>query len=123
MISPVADLLERLHSRGVELIMAGDRLRYRPVEALTNTELAELRRHKAEVLRIISYRSALRQFWHLAAVGADADPVDATTIHNEIVRLVDEIGERLATTLRQRWEMEWHQETGRCPRCGVQGHK
>jgi len=52
--APVLDLLIALANRGVELVIKGDRLRFRPKEAIT-TELLELmRQHKAELLVIVS---------------------------------------------------------------------
>lgn len=50
MASAVGELLAELSRRGVELVVHGDRLRYRPADAAT-PELAErLRIHKAELL-------------------------------------------------------------------------
>jgi hypothetical protein len=46
-------LLHELESRGVELRPAGDRLQYRPPEAVTPELLRELKEHKGEVLEIL----------------------------------------------------------------------
>ncbi len=47
-------LLDRLRARGIELVPAGDRLRFRPGEAVTSEEREALRRHKAEVLALLT---------------------------------------------------------------------
>ncbi|MBI2218951.1 MAG: hypothetical protein HYU51_16825 [Candidatus Rokubacteria bacterium] len=69
-----------------------------------------------------SYRATLREFWRLVALPA-VDPEAAIATHNEVIRLIDEVGEPRATRLRDRWEGEWHRETGRCPRCGERGER
>lgn len=51
-------LLTELRSRGVELEAAGDRLRFRPVEAIPPELFAELREHKAELLGLLGGRVA-----------------------------------------------------------------
>ena len=47
------DVLTDLRSRGVTLAAAGDKLRYRPVDALTSADLAALREHKADLLALL----------------------------------------------------------------------
>src|SRR5262245_57728163 len=47
-------LVETLRSRGIQLRVVGDRLRYRPASALTTDDLEALRQHKAEVLVLLS---------------------------------------------------------------------
>ena len=50
----VRNFLDRLHRRGVRLRRNGDRVRwFAPVGVVTEADLAELRRHKAEVLAIL----------------------------------------------------------------------
>ena len=44
------EIVDRLQVLGVELVAAGDTLRYRPAQALSSEDLAVLRRHKSEVL-------------------------------------------------------------------------
>jgi hypothetical protein len=53
-VSAAASLVARLRARGIELVPAGDRLRYRPVDALTPDELAALRELKADVLALLA---------------------------------------------------------------------
>jgi TubC N-terminal docking domain len=53
------ELVETLRARGVELVPAGDRLRFRPGEAVTAEERAALRLHKPEVLRLLAPESAV----------------------------------------------------------------
>ena len=45
-----SDIVSELHRRGVELVAAGDRLRFRPREAVSLELLAALARHKDEIL-------------------------------------------------------------------------
>jgi hypothetical protein len=52
-----SDLLSELQARQVELMVVGDRLRIRPVEALPPDLREELRRHKAEVVELLKARS------------------------------------------------------------------
>jgi hypothetical protein len=68
-----------------------------------------------------AYRQALRRFWALAALGAEADAVEVGRIYQEIVRLIDEVGEPEATARRQTWAREWYAATDRCPYCGEMG--
>jgi hypothetical protein len=49
-----AELLAALRTRGVELRVAGERLRFRPVAAVTTDELEALRAHKAAVLTLLA---------------------------------------------------------------------
>lgn len=67
------------------------------------------------------YREALLRWWALVALGADSAVVEVQGIHQDIVRLLDEVGEPKATERRRAWELEWHRETGRCPFCGEPG--
>ena len=48
------ELLADLDRRGVELVPAGDRLRYRPATALDPGLRAELAAHKAELLALLN---------------------------------------------------------------------
>ena len=51
------DLLSALEARHIELVVAGDRLRFRPVEAVPSDLQEELRAHKAEVIELLKARS------------------------------------------------------------------
>lgn len=53
-------LVTALDRLGVELVAAGDILRYRPRERVTPTLLAELRRHKATLLAVLRPRETLK---------------------------------------------------------------
>jgi hypothetical protein len=68
-----------------------------------------------------AYRTALRQWWSLAAQGATADVVEVGRVYQEIVRLLDEVGEPRATAKRRAWARAWYEETGVCPFCGERG--
>jgi len=67
------------------------------------------------------YQAALRAWWAFAAEGADAEATHVRYVYQEILRLIDEVGEPTATTLRRAWAKQWHEETGRCPTCGEPG--
>jgi hypothetical protein len=72
---------------------------------------------------IDAYRAALYEFWRLMALGPNADPDPCRRALNEVFKGEDEVGEPRASELRGRWEVEWHQATGRCPRCGERGER
>ncbi len=112
-------LLAELRRRGVELVAAGDRLRFRPATAMPLELIEVLRGHKAALLALVAYRDALRR--RLTAQGQEADPAEVRQVHQEILRRIDEVGEPTATQLRQQWAREWWQETWRCPLCGESG--
>lgn len=67
------------------------------------------------------YRASLLRWWTLAAQGPEADVVELRRVHQEILRLIDEVGEPAATQLRRRWAREWSKETSSCPYCGQPG--
>lgn len=50
------DLLSTLEARRIELVVDGDRIRFRPVEALPPELREELRLHKAEVVELLKAR-------------------------------------------------------------------
>lgn len=50
------EILSELEARHVELRVAGDRLRIRPVSRVPESLLEELRSHKAEVVEVLSFR-------------------------------------------------------------------
>lgn len=47
------ELVQALHSRGVQLSRLGDRLRFRPVQAVSPELVEEMRRHKTELLSLL----------------------------------------------------------------------
>lgn len=49
-----SDLLSDLRARGVELVAAGDRIRFRPADALTDADRAALRDHRAEIIVLLA---------------------------------------------------------------------
>ncbi|MBM3946420.1 MAG: hypothetical protein FJ315_03330 [SAR202 cluster bacterium] len=48
------ELLVLLRSKGIEVQADGNRLRFRPADALTPDELELLRAHKAEIIRLLT---------------------------------------------------------------------
>jgi hypothetical protein len=89
-----AGVLEALRTRGVELRAAGDRLRFRPVAAVTPDELAALRAHKAAVLALLADLEQLERDGTAAKLRA----IGATLTSEEHQRLRAEAaaGDRLA---------------------------
>ncbi|MFQ5946730.1 MAG: hypothetical protein ACE5NC_10855 [Anaerolineae bacterium] len=67
------------------------------------------------------YREALRRWFELTAQGPAADQAEVARVHQEILRLIDEVGEPKATALRRQWAREWWDKTGVCPFCGERG--
>lgn len=70
---------------------------------------------------IAAYRQALRSWWVLTAQGQDADLAEARRLYQDLLRLLDEVGEPQATRLRREWARTWWQEQGVCPFCGERG--
>jgi len=68
-----------------------------------------------------TYRQALRRWFELTAQGPSADREEVARIYQEILRLLDDVGETRATALRRQWAREWWQETGVCAYCGERG--
>lgn len=62
------------------------------------------------------YQSALNAWADL--VGGPADDLLAREVHQQLLKLIDEVGEPRATQLRRRWAREWQQAQGRCAWCG-----
>lgn len=52
-----SDLLGDHRARGVGLVAAGDRIRYRPADALTDADRAALRVHKSELTALLTAES------------------------------------------------------------------
>lgn len=69
-----------------------------------------------------AYRQTLRRWFQLTTQGPAADREEIARVHQEILRLIDDVGEPSATTLRRQWAREWWQETSVCPYCGEPGH-
>jgi TubC N-terminal docking domain len=112
-------LLERFASRGIELVAAGNSLRFRPANLVTAEEQDTLRAHKSDLLRLLAYRDALLASWRLTLNGERANRDDCRRAIDDVARHIDEIGLPLADVLRHKWERQWIQSTGSCPRCGT----
>jgi hypothetical protein len=63
-VTAAVALVAQLRARGIELVPAGDRLRYRPVDALTPDELAALRALKADVLALLTAPTLPPRYFH-----------------------------------------------------------
>ena len=55
-----AEVLSELKARHVELVVEGDRLRFRPVGAVPDDLRAKLRAHKAELVELLKPREGLQ---------------------------------------------------------------
>jgi len=69
-----AGLLSDLNSRGIELQPNGDKLRIVGADRLTPTELADLRRHKAVIIRMLQSEG-------IQAATADRYPIIPGHVH------------------------------------------
>jgi hypothetical protein len=130
-------LLAEAQAAGLRLEVAGESLVVRGPKS-AEPIVHRLREQKPAVLALLrsraaspadekpgpplsAYREVLRRWWALTAQGAEADAVEVRHVYQEIVRLIDEVGEPRATERRRAWAREWHRETGRCPSCGEPG--
>lgn len=68
-----------------------------------------------------AYREALGRWFELAAQGSEANRAEVARLYQQIIKLIDEVGEPTATTLRRQWARQWWSETGICPWCGERG--
>jgi len=66
-MTEAAALLARLHSHGITLRVEGDALRYHPPAALTSALLAELQRHKQDLLALLA-AGDMAVIWRVAAI-------------------------------------------------------
>ena len=64
-------LLADLHAAGVAVTVAGDRLRYRPVDRVTADQLARMRAHRAALVALLTDREQ-EIAWREAAMRAHA---------------------------------------------------
>lgn len=125
-------LLRELAARGVELVPVGDRLRYRPVEAVDDTLRAEMKRRKPELLALLTagqtaaladgYRAVLLRLFASTAQGEAADVAEHHRLLHEHDRLVDDLGPRQAEAVYERTKKDYTAQTGRCPLCGGPAH-
>jgi len=68
-----------------------------------------------------AYRQTLQRWFELTAQGSDANRAEVGRVHQEILRLIADVGEPRATTLRRQWAREWCEESSLCPFCGERG--
>src|SRR5262245_38117447 len=107
------ELLRTLQARGVALRTDGDDLFVRPAELVQPAEVDALRRHKAEVLRLLEprprpelvaeYEAILGRLWRLNLLSESrhprarqADAEEARQLLDEQAKLCDELGPELA---------------------------
>jgi tubulysin polyketide synthase-like protein len=89
-----AELVERLRARGVELVPAGDRLRFRPADALSPEELDALRAHKSEVMALLTppwQPPALDPLTVEEVLGPDPDPRALELVQHEVAAAVGQL--------------------------------
>jgi len=114
---------------------AGDRIRYRPAEALTPDEVGTLRKHKQEILAalrrrdpIAEYRNVLGRLWLLNVPDSRRDPrahetdaAEARALLAEQARLCDDLGPEFAAAVSRQHAPLWARTMNRCPWCGMAG--
>jgi len=67
------------------------------------------------------YRQAILCWFELTTQGPAVHQAEVDRVHQEILRLIDDVGQPRATSLRHQWARAWHRETGVCPYCGERG--
>jgi hypothetical protein len=101
-----ADLVETLRARGVVVRAVGDRLRLRPASAVSADEVEALKRHKPEILRLLTPAAATVSVPILPSLdadivrdvlGPDPDPHTVACIAWEVLDAVREIKEGIRT--------------------------
>jgi len=92
-VMTAAALISELRALGIELIPAGDRIRYRPASAVPPELVAQLRACKAEVLALLAPPPVALDSTTVAEVlGADADdPHAVACIRFDVLAAVREI--------------------------------
>jgi len=77
-------LLADLRSRGVNVLAIGDRIRFRPADALTDSDRALLIEHKADILALLAGEAALSApkyaNWYMPAPRTPTTPSGWATI-------------------------------------------
>src|SRR5262245_8494310 len=137
-MTSAAALITRLQRRGVTLEPRGHKLAVRPTSLVTSDELEELRRQKAEVLRLLApksrrdliaeYETVLGNLWLLNVPCESRDPRahqadlnDAQRLLAEQVRQVYDTGPELAAAISRTAARAWANLMKRCPWCGMDG--
>jgi len=102
-------LVTALRARGVELVAAGDRIRYRPADALTDEDRAALRQRKGEVLALLVQQTVAvstpphRPPFTLCTqtvtevLGARPDPRELESVHHEVAAAIAQLGFEVQT--------------------------
>jgi hypothetical protein len=118
-------ILTELHRRDVEVVAVGDRIRWRPKDAVTPDLLDALAEQKAELLRLLplvaDYRTLLRRAFALNG-GPTAPASQCGVVVNEEVRLSTNLGPALAKAIFRAERAAWEASTGRCAVCGEDPH-
>ena len=94
-------LVDDLRRRGVEFAAAGDRLRFRPAEAITPQELESLTAHKGEILTLL--RGGRLPYGDGQPPPLDRPPADET----ELRRWMDYTADPEKLAERSEWAMAY----------------
>jgi hypothetical protein len=126
-----AVLVAELQARGVTLRPDGEILRVRPVNKVTPAEFEALRRHKPEILRLLTagqlpdpitaYEATLGRLWALNLAGAATDPEEIKHLLDMQARQCDELGPEFASAVSRQASCDWARRERRCPFCGLEG--
>ncbi|MBI4607597.1 MAG: hypothetical protein HY726_01140 [Candidatus Rokubacteria bacterium] len=65
-----------------------------------------------------AYRQAILRGFEVIAQGPAADRAEVDSVYQQILRLIDEVGEPRATALRRQRARKWSPETSVCRYCG-----
>lgn len=125
------ELFARLRRRGVAIERAGAILVIRPAEFVTPAEIAALKRHKPELLRLLgpaalgpdpiaAFKATLGALWTLGAEGPDADRAEITRLLDAQARQCDDLGPEFAAAVSRQASREWSTREKRCAFCGLE---
>lgn len=138
-------LLATLQARGIRVRRKGGFLAVAPGDALTNEEAALVRQLKTDLLALVpaekertradrpeakttpmvALRVAYRRWFSLVVMEADGDrtdPDESRAVHQDIVRLTDDVGVLFADAIYADELLRFRLETARCGACGNLGH-
>jgi hypothetical protein len=90
------ELVASLQARGVELVPAGDRLRFRPGQAVSPEERSALRRWKAEILALLEPLS-LERVTLRAVFGTQPEPSAVQALEVELRAAIAQYQVEVAT--------------------------
>ncbi|MBZ0160967.1 MAG: hypothetical protein K8G79_12685 [bacterium] len=121
-MTTATELLDTLTRRGVMLKAEGDKLLFAPSERVNPDLKAELRAHKADLLRLLhpdrTLADAYRRYWNTP----ESEPMQTfQAAYAEIVRLEAQADPATAWRTLREAATVFHAESGVCPFCRERG--